>query len=107
MDPDGKQMRAYAGHDTFRARLDEAADQPALGFAGYARALSQIIFNSKPRFAIGIFGDSGCDKTTLMRAISAELDNPETVVKALLQHLAVRARRAPHRPDAGHVEARE
>jgi KAP family P-loop domain len=66
--------------DDFRILLDEPAEQPALGFAGYARAFAAITRWSEPRFAVGIFGDWGSGKTTLMRAIRRELEADETVV---------------------------
>jgi KAP family P-loop domain len=54
--------------------LDDPADKPELGFHVYADALSQMIEHSRPQFAIGIFGDWGSGKTTLMRAIKAHVE---------------------------------
>ena len=53
----------------FTVFLDDPSDQPRLGFGVYADCFAQIIEHSQPRFAIGIFGDWGSGKTTLMRAI--------------------------------------
>ena len=53
--------------------------EPALGFTGYANALKGIIEGSAPRFAVGIFGSWGSGKTTLMRAIEAQLDQKQTI----------------------------
>jgi hypothetical protein len=59
--------------------LDVPSRQPALGFSETARALAQIILQSDPQFAIGIFGGWGSGKTTLMRAIEDELDSTRVV----------------------------
>lgn len=59
--------------------VDAPSVAPALGFDRTARALAQVITGSDPRFAIGIFGGWGSGKTTLMRAIQAELP-PDSVV---------------------------
>ena len=53
--------------------LDLPSDVPSLGFPEYADALADIVVKSDARFAIGIFGDWGSGKTTLMRAIRARL----------------------------------
>jgi hypothetical protein len=58
-----------ASYESFRVLLDDPADEPRLGFDVYADAFAQIIEHSKPHFAVGIFGDWGSGKTTLMRAI--------------------------------------
>jgi KAP family P-loop domain len=69
----------------FRILLDEPVERPALGFDQYAQAFTEIIRGSEPRFAVGIFavgifGDRGSGKTTLMHAIRRRLDADETVV---------------------------
>ena len=66
--------------DDYRILLDEPAGRPALGFDEYARAFAAITRQSEPRFAVGIFGDWGSGKTTLMRAVERELAADETVV---------------------------
>jgi hypothetical protein len=53
--------------------LDLPSEAPSLGFPEYADALADIVMNSDARFAIGIFGDWGAGKTTLMRAIGKRL----------------------------------
>jgi KAP family P-loop domain len=65
---------------TFKVLLDDPAATPALGFDEYARAFSEIIRRSAPQFAVGIFGDWGSGKTTLMRAIERELQADDSVV---------------------------
>jgi KAP family P-loop domain len=53
--------------------LDAPTGQPALGYEGIAEAFAEIITDSRPNFAIGIFGGWGSGKTTLMSAIKAAL----------------------------------
>jgi KAP family P-loop domain len=53
--------------------LDAPTDRPTLGYANIARTFAGIITDSRPRFAIGIFGGWGSGKTTLMGAIKSEL----------------------------------
>ena len=64
----------------FRVLLDDPAEAPALGYADYARAFAEVIRHSSPQFAIGIFGDWGSGKTTLMRAIERALGRQKDVV---------------------------
>jgi hypothetical protein len=66
--------------DDYRILLDEPARRPALGFDEYAQAFAAITRQSEPRFAVGIFGDWGSGKTTLMHAIERELLVEEQVV---------------------------
>ena len=66
-------MGSYAG---YKILLDSPADIPALGFGQFADALAEIVTESDPRFAVGIFGNWGSGKTTLMRAIRARLSEP-------------------------------
>jgi hypothetical protein len=66
--------------DDYRILPDQPAGRPALGFDQYARAFAAIARQSDPRFAVGIFGEWGSGKTTLMRAIERELEADETVV---------------------------
>jgi len=58
----------------YRILLDTPSDSPALGFPDIAAALAEIVMESAPRFAIGLFGGWGSGKTTLMQAIEADLD---------------------------------
>ena len=52
---------------------DEPVLKGALGFNRYSRLLAHIIVNSTPRFSVGIFGNWGMGKTTLMMMIKEEL----------------------------------
>ena len=60
--------------------LDTPSEKPALGFGETARALAQLIIKSEPRFAVGIFGNWGSGKTTLMEAMKKRLLRKESVV---------------------------
>jgi KAP family P-loop domain len=79
---------------TFKVLLDDPAAAPSLGFDDYARAFSEIIRRSAPQFAVGIFGDWGSGKTTLMRAIERELQSDDSVVTVWFN--AWRYEREPH-----------
>src|SRR5690348_9554991 len=63
----------------FKVLLDDPAPAPALGFDDYASAFADVIRHSAPRFAIGIFGDWGSGKTTLMQAIRRQLEPDEEI----------------------------
>jgi ABC-type dipeptide/oligopeptide/nickel transport system ATPase component len=67
------------GVESFKILLDSPAEQPALGFSGYTAALREIIENSRPQFAIGIFGGWGSGKTTLMHALEKSLDKKKII----------------------------
>src|SRR5215212_11363400 len=58
-------------------RLKIITDEPtlddALDFDRYSKEFANIIINSNPRFAIGIFGGWGTGKTTLMKMIEKKL----------------------------------
>lgn len=67
-------------YETFHILIDDPAPKLALGFDDYAGALTEIVRLSRPQFAVGIFGAWGSGKTTLMRAVSRDLEaHPETV----------------------------
>ena len=53
--------------------LDAPTENPALGYRQIASAFAEVITQSTPNFAIGIFGGWGSGKTTLMTAINASL----------------------------------
>jgi hypothetical protein len=60
-------------YSKFTILLDDPALKPKLGFDVYADALAEIVALSPPQFAVGIFGDWGSGKTTLMRAIEERI----------------------------------
>src|SRR5688572_7883704 len=57
----------------YRIVLDLPSRSPALGFDQYARVLKDIIVKSEPQLAIGVFGEWGVGKTTLMLALKERL----------------------------------
>jgi hypothetical protein len=59
--------------------LDSPTIAPALGYHEVGHAFATIISQSKPRFAIGIFGGWGSGKTTLMNAIKTALPEQSLV----------------------------
>jgi len=58
----------------YRIILDVPSEKPALAFDQQAKAFKDILEDSDPRFAIGLFGTWGSGKTTLMQAIERELN---------------------------------
>jgi hypothetical protein len=81
-------------YSAFKVLLDDPATRPGLGFPSYASAFAEIIEHSKAQFAIGIFGDWGSGKTTLMRAIQQQLDSRDDVVTVWFN--AWRYEKEPH-----------
>jgi hypothetical protein len=67
-------------YDNFQVLLDDPATKPSLGFEEYARSFAGIIRHSRAQFAIGIFGDWGSGKTTLMHAIERELQADSHII---------------------------
>lgn len=67
------------GVDQYKILLDTPSNIPALGFSNTAKALKNIIQGSTPQFSIGIFGEWGSGKTTLMRTIQKELDADQVI----------------------------
>lgn len=59
---------------------DDIAVNPILDFNLYRDAIIKIIKNSFPKFTIGIFGDWGTGKTTLMNAIDKSLESEKDIV---------------------------
>ena len=53
---------------------DDIAIEPILDFNLYSNAIVNIVRNSYPKFTIGLFGDWGTGKTTLMNSIRKELE---------------------------------
>ena len=53
---------------------DDIAIDPIFDFELYCNAIVNIIKNSYPKFTIGIFGEWGTGKTTLMKSIEKEFE---------------------------------
>ena len=60
---------------------DDVAFNPILDFNQYGDAITNIIKNSYPKFTIGIFGDWGTGKTTLMEYIYRGLSDKDDIIK--------------------------
>lgn len=54
--------------------------EDGLGFTDYARTLAGAALGTEGPFTIGIFGDWGTGKTSLMRMIQRELANEEEIL---------------------------
>ena len=54
--------------------------EDGLGFTEYARTLAGAALGTEGPFTIGVFGDWGTGKTSLMRMIQRELANEEEVL---------------------------
>jgi Cdc6-like AAA superfamily ATPase len=63
----------YKNDTDTRISTDEPTKE-AEDFREYSRKLSKIIINSEPRFTVGIYGEWGTGKTTIMQMIKEELD---------------------------------
>jgi uncharacterized protein YjbI with pentapeptide repeats len=64
---------------------DDIADDPILDFNLYASAIASIVRNSQPKFTIGIFGDWGTGKTTLINAVDKILQTDKDLVRVTLE----------------------
>ena len=78
MSQDAAEADSVPTADAVKILIDSPSMKPSLGFEATASALAQIIRDSPPRFAVGIFGGWGSGKTTLMQEIQRKLG--ETVV---------------------------
>jgi ABC-type bacteriocin/lantibiotic exporter with double-glycine peptidase domain len=54
-----------------RILIDGAIRIPNVDFAKYSHTISGVIRASEPRFSVGIFGERGTGKTTLMSMIES------------------------------------
>lgn len=53
--------------------LDDIESTPILDFEAYSRTISNMIKGSHPKLSVGIYGEWGCGKTTLMNLIQEKL----------------------------------
>ena len=62
---------------------DNFSRKPILDFDAYRDAIVKIIKKSYPNFTIGIFGEWGTGKTSLMNSIRQELGKDENNIKTI------------------------
>jgi len=58
---------------TIKVLTDDVSTKPVLDFDRYVEASVKMIKGSHPKFSIGIYGEWGSGKTTMMRLIEGEL----------------------------------
>lgn len=51
-----------------------------LGFGGFAKVLADAVIDTRGPFTIGVFGEWGTGKTSLMRLVESELSEPGNIV---------------------------
>jgi hypothetical protein len=77
---DGRTSGSPSALDTHsRILLDKPASELALGYGDIADRFAHVIETSAPGFALGLFGDRGSGKTTLMQAVRMRL-KPEAAI---------------------------
>ena len=64
---------------------DDTMIDPILDFNLYSNAIVNIIKNSHPKFSIGVFGDWGTGKTTLINSVDKALQTDRDLVKIRLE----------------------
>jgi uncharacterized protein YjbI with pentapeptide repeats len=64
---------------------DDTVIDPILDFNLYSNAIVNIIKNSHPKFSIGVFGDWGTGKTTLINSVDKALQTHSDLVKIRLE----------------------
>jgi uncharacterized protein YjbI with pentapeptide repeats len=64
---------------------DDIANDPILDFNLYANTIANIVRNSQPKFTIGIFGDWGTGKTTLINAVDNILQTDRDLIRVRLE----------------------
>ena len=58
--------------------IDDVEEAPTHDFISLSKTISNLIRNSTPHFTIGIYGEWGTGKTTLMKSIESNLQNTES-----------------------------
>ena len=64
---------------------DDIASDPILDFNLYSNAIVNIVRNSHPKFTIGIFGDCGAGKTTLINSVDKALQTDKDLIRIKLE----------------------
>ncbi len=70
-------------HKSIKILTDEIETDPGLDFQRYANTVVELIMGSEPKMSIGIYGEWGTGKTTLMKMIEKQLkqiDNGSNVI---------------------------
>ena len=65
---------AQGQDEPLKLLLDVPESEALFGFDGYASTLASAILHSEPHFTIGIYGDWGRGKTTLLNTLQSELE---------------------------------
>ena len=63
--------------------ITEDPSKEAPDFTKYSQNLSKIIINSDPQFTVGIFGDWGTGKTTLMKMMQEEISKYPNIAQTI------------------------
>jgi uncharacterized protein YjbI with pentapeptide repeats len=74
--------------DLFQRALiltDDIAIDPILDFNLYRDAIVNIVNNSSPKFTIGIIGEWGAGKTTLINSVDKALETDKSLIRVRLQ----------------------
>lgn len=74
--------------DLFQRALiltDDIAIDPILDFNLYRDAIVNIVNNSNPKFTIGIIGEWGAGKTTLINSVDNALETDKSLIRVRLQ----------------------
>ena len=61
--------------------IDDVEQNPTSNFNSLGKTIAKIIKDSTPHFTIGIYGEWGTGKTTLMNAIEKNLEEPQMAEK--------------------------
>jgi uncharacterized protein YjbI with pentapeptide repeats len=64
---------------------DDIVIDPILDFNLYRNAIVNIVKNSHPKFTIGIFGDWGAGKTTLINSVDKALQTDKNITRVRLE----------------------
>jgi hypothetical protein len=65
---------AQGQDEPLKLLLDVPESEALFGFDGYASTLASAILGTEPHFTIGIYGDWGRGKTTLLNTLQSELE---------------------------------
>lgn len=60
--------------------VDDIEPKPILDFEAYSETISNIVKGSHPKFSVGIYGEWGSGKTTLMRLIQEKLRTNDQIL---------------------------